>query len=294
MAKSSIVLDEPQHNFLPVIHDAKKIERMMKTNLGGEQLGPGDLDRAVNPSGKNTKWEIPDIDETSESISELIGVIIYACDKRRWYKGKYTGGNERPDCYSDDGIHGIGAHAEKCEDGLCVNCPMDIFGSGPNKGKACKQVKRVYLLREGEMLPVIINLTPQNRRALRTYGARLMNKKNKELTEVVSKFSNGSAVSKSGFPYAKVTISLVTSLAPEAATKMLQYAEMMEPVLTAVTIADDVRTHIEEDDGPIDSSENESTPAPEASSTETVRGDLKPVAPTPQDSEVIDEEDLEF
>lgn len=284
MAKSAIVLDEPDHNFLPVLHDAAKIERMMKTNLGGENLGPGDLDRAVNPSGKNIKWEIPDIDETSESISELIGVIIYACDKRTWYKGKYTGGNERPDCYSDDGIHGIGVHAEKCEDGLCVNCPMDVFGSGPNNGKACKQVKRVYLLRESEMLPVIINLTPQNRRALRTYGARLMNKKNKELTEVVSKFSNTTATSKSGFPYAKVTISLVSMLQPTAADKMLKYAEMMEPVLTAVTVLDDDRVRVEEDDEPIDSSEQESTPPENEPNVEAPQGD----------PEYVDEEDLEF
>ena len=243
MAKSSIVLDDVQpRNLVPLTKSPEKIAALIQTNLGGETLSQGDLDRAVNPSGTNTKWEIPDIDETSESASELSGVIVHSCDKRAYYEGKYSGGGERPDCYSDDGVNGVGELADKCGN-KCIDCPMDVFGSAKDTdAKACKEVKRVYLLREGEMLPMIVNLTPQNLRALRTYGVRLTNKRGKELPEVISKFSQATATSKSGFPYAKVTISLVEELPEADAKKMLDYAEVMKPLLSQDTVADEKRS----------------------------------------------------
>lgn len=247
--KNSIVLDEQQpSNFLPVVMGHDRVNAMIESNLGGDELTPGDLDRAVNPSGKNIKWELPDVSGDSESISELSGVIVHSCSKRVYYKDPYSGGGERPDCYSDDAVRGNGPQAEICG-GFCVDCQLSKFGSGENNSQACDQKKRIFLLRENEMLPTIVDLTPINAKALKKYGVKLMNKRGKLLCEVVSKLENSQDVSKSGFPYAKVTISLESEMPADEAEGMKKYADSMKPVLEAVSVRDDVQeVAVEEDD----------------------------------------------
>ena len=277
MAKSAIVLDESQpRNFLPIVQDPQHISNMITRNLGGEPLSMADLDKAINPSGGKLKWEIPDIDGESESISSIEGVIIHSHDNRAYYEKEYDGSGERPDCSSPDGIHGYGVMADACG-GICADCPMDKFGSGKNGSKACSDEKWVYILREGEMLPVVVSLTPTNKRALRTYGARLMNKKNRDLTQVVSKLTNSKATSKSGFPTAKVTITLVEILPEDEAKKMSDYAELMAP-------------HIEAANTPWQYDEVEDAPVPDVKKQAKAP---RKVAPPPA-AVSSDEEDLEF
>lgn len=49
--------------------------------------------------------------------------------------------------------------------GLCVSCPYNQFGSGSNgKGKACKNMRALYLLRSGEYLPIQLTLPPTSLR----------------------------------------------------------------------------------------------------------------------------------
>ena len=45
--------------------------------------------------------------------------------------------------------------------GTCVDCVLNQFGSdGNNKGKACKNMRMLYLLRSGEYMPIQIALPP--------------------------------------------------------------------------------------------------------------------------------------
>lgn len=248
MAKSNIVLDEtPDSSYLPVTIGQAKVDSMINTTLGGEPLTPGDLDKAVNPAGKSTKWSIPDVDGSNIEIAEPTGVIVHSKSKRAYYEKEYTGGSDRPDCYSDDGITGHGAPADACG-GLCADCPLSKFGSGKNGSQACDQKKRVWMLMEGDMLPTVIDMTPINFRALRKYGVKLVNKRHKNLNEVVSKITAATQTSNSGFPYPHVTVSLVSELPPDDAQKMVDYSESMVPMLDAVSIRDEARDPVVEQD----------------------------------------------
>lgn len=248
MSKSAIVLDESaESSYLPVTIGQEKVDRMIQTTLGGEPLSPSDLDKAVNPASKATKWSIPDVDGSDIEIAEPTGVIIHSKTKRSYYIKDYDGSNERPDCYSDDGITGHGGPADACG-GLCADCPLSKFGSGKNGSQACDQKKRVWMLMAGDMLPTVIDMTPINFRALRKYGVKLVNKRHKNLNEVVSKLVAVTQTSASGFPYPHVTISLVEELPPDEAAKMVDYSESMVPMLEAVSIRDEVREPIVEID----------------------------------------------
>ena len=45
--------------------------------------------------------------------------------------------------------------------GVCETCALSQFGSASNgRGKACKNMRVLYLLRSGEFMPLAINLSP--------------------------------------------------------------------------------------------------------------------------------------
>lgn len=241
--RSSIVLDEVQpnqHQLVPLTMQPAQLATMIEQNLGGETITPGDLERAINPSGKSTKWTFIGLDGEEESVGELVGVIVHAKTKRAYFAKEYTGGGERPDCYSDDGMVGHGTIASQ-HGGNCLTCPMSQFGSGKNNSQACSSVKRMYLLRPGDMLPTIVNATPINNRSLKKYGVRLMNKRSKSLDQVVTRMTLSTAKSKSGFDYAKLDFALVSELDLDAQSQMKAYTAMIRPILDAASIAEETR-----------------------------------------------------
>lgn len=57
------------------------------------------------------------------------------------------------------GCDEVGAYGEP--GGTCADCVLNQFGSdGNNKGKACKNMRMLYLLRSGEYMPIQIALPP--------------------------------------------------------------------------------------------------------------------------------------
>lgn len=94
-----------------------------------------------------------DDEEETEMAKTITAVIAFHHPAFGYYATKFQGGSNPPDCGSFDGIHGIGNPG-----GLCRACPYNKFGSGGNKSKACKNRHMLYLVREGEIFPVVISL----------------------------------------------------------------------------------------------------------------------------------------
>ena len=88
----------------------------------------------------------------------LVGVILHnhaTC--AYWPAGSEYDDDTTPLCSSVDGKVGIGTPG-----GACAACVMNRFGSAPDgsKGKACKNMRVLYLLRSGEYMPLQVNLPP--------------------------------------------------------------------------------------------------------------------------------------
>lgn len=106
--------------------------------------------------------EIQQFSDTSgELMKELKGVIVYNHKARgHWPKG----GGEIPECSSNDG--NIGIVTETGEKRECAACPFNQWGSAENddgsqsRGKACKEMRRLYIDLEKYSLPVILSLPP--------------------------------------------------------------------------------------------------------------------------------------
>ena len=109
------------------------------------------------PAGGGLAYEVPGDDPNSpDSAKEFSAVILYHHPINSYYRDKFTGSNNPPDCSSLDGKLGVVAETGECRG--CKSCPYAKFGSGENGGMACKQKRRMYILREGEMLPMIMTL----------------------------------------------------------------------------------------------------------------------------------------
>ena len=117
-----------------------------------------------------------------------------------------------PDCSSMDGKFGV--QYETGEFTECAKCPLSKFGSGENGGMACKQKRRLFLLREGEILPVILTLPTGSLADFTKYVTRLV-QKGRKTSSVVTTFSLKKAQNATGITYSQVVCSMDRILSPE-------------------------------------------------------------------------------
>lgn len=186
-------------------------------------LGSIPFDRVKIPSGGGLAFELPGEDEDSPEIEkELIGVILYHHPVNAYWKEKFEGGNEQPDCSSYDGKVGIDKETGECKD--CASCPFNQFGSGENgSGKACKNVHRVYILREGNPVPLVLSLPPTSLKFMRDYIGKKILLKGMRCHQVVTKITLKKEKSQGGIDYSRAVFTYVEKLTPE----QIQAAEAM-------------------------------------------------------------------
>lgn len=110
---------------------------------------------------------------------------------------------------SFDGITGVGNPG-----GDCAGCPFNKFGSGENGAKACKNRRRIYLLREGEIFPMILSLPTGSLKDFTRYIMRLLSK-GKKSNSVVTKFTLKKATNNSGIAYSQAQFSVDRDLTGE-------------------------------------------------------------------------------
>lgn len=170
----------------------------------------GSFERVKIPAGGSTAYELPGEDgDDTESVKEFSAVILYHHPVLQYYKDKYTGGSNPPDCGSFDGITGEGNPG-----GICAKCPLNEFGSGEGNGKACKSRRRLYLLREGELFPLLLSLPTGSMREFSRYIKRLLSKGRKS-NMVVTKFTLKKATNAAGIVYSQAQFAIDRLLTTE-------------------------------------------------------------------------------
>ena len=168
------------------------------------------FERVKIPSGGGIMFEIPGDDpDEPETVKEFSAVILYQHSLNAYYKSEYQGGSNPPDCGSFDGHNGEGDPG-----GNCDTCPLNQYGSGKNGAKACKNRRRLYLLREGEIFPMILSLPTGSLKAFTRYLMRVI-PKYKNSNAVVTKFTLKKASSNTGINYSQAQFSVERALSPE-------------------------------------------------------------------------------
>ena len=208
-------------------------------NVLAEELDGLNLsfDRIKIPSGGGLAFEVPGDDPDSpDTVKEFKAVILYHHPISCFYKEEYKGGNNPPDCGSMDGK--IGILAESGELRTCADCPNNKFGSAKNGGKACKQKRRMYLLRENESLPILLSLPTGSLAEFSKYVMRLL-ARGKKPNRVVTKFSLKKVQNAGGRSYSQAVFSFDRDLNESELNNVLEMSEQVKNMATKVEAIDE-------------------------------------------------------
>ena len=190
------------------------------------------FDRIKVPSGGGLAFEVPGENPDEPDLQkEFIAVILYHHPVLSYYKEKYTGGNEAPDCSSFDGINGV--ERETGEIKKCKDCPLNVFGTGENGGKACKTKRRIFILRANEMLPTILSLPTASIGDFSKYIMRLVSK-GKKSNQVVTKFSLKKVQNAGGITYSKVVLATERDLNEDEMKNIAKMTEQVKAIASSL------------------------------------------------------------
>ena len=195
------------------------------------------FDRIKIPVGGGLVFEMPESGET-ETVKEFSGVILYHHPLFAYYSGQYTGGHDAPDCGSYDGVTGAGIPG-----GECARCPYNQFGSGLNGGKACKDKRRIYLLREGELIPLLLTLPTGSMKEFGAYVKRLLSR-GRKTNAVVTRFSLQKATNVGGIVFAQAHFAMERPLTDEELPYVLAMAEQVKAFAGQVGYEDEPASSI--------------------------------------------------
>lgn len=218
---------------LPVLSD--DMAAAMAEEMDGLQLS---FPRIKIPSGGGLAFEVPGDDpENPDTEKEIVGVIVDHHPVNAYWADKYSGANNPPDCASMDGKIGVDQDGNRKP---CNSCPMNEWGTADDgRGKACKNMHRVYILREGEMLPLLLTLPPTSLKNLSDYlGLRVITKGLRSYG-VITKVSLKKAQNAGGINYSQAVFALAGKLSPEQTKAMAEYSQGIRTITRQLAIQAD-------------------------------------------------------
>ena len=197
-----------------------------------------EFDRVKIPSGGGLAFEIPGDDlDNPELAKEIIGVIVDQHPVNAYWAVKYSGENNPPDCSSMNGKEGVDQDGNRRP---CNSCPYNEWGSDEDgRGKACKNMRRIYILPEGEMFPLLLTLPPTSLKNFSNYLAKRVIAKGRRSHNVLTKISLKKAVNAGGITYSQATFTLAGVLSDEDARKIEEYAKGIKVVTRKLQVMAD-------------------------------------------------------
>jgi hypothetical protein len=233
-----VAVYEPQQLAITIPgDDGESPLQMLSEALDGESLKQSDLDRIKIPSGGGTDFKVPGVNGQAIKKEQIEGVILYARKVRGYYKEKYTGGKNPPDCSSFNCIDGYGDPG-----GKCATCPNDQFGTAhEGDGKACKERYLMFVLPPDEILPIVISAPAGSLAQTKKFLLDMSAKHRTKYWRVITRFWLEEEVNKGGIEYSRLCMSAFTddannpqlqTLSPEAVEAIEAYRSQMLGNLT--------------------------------------------------------------
>lgn len=182
----------------------------------------------------------PGADETTNGIQSIEGVILAShLVNVRWghdYGTRQPG--ELPICRSMDGVTGI--NQETGETHACESCPFNQFGEDGTR-KACSNKRQLYIMREGDLLPVLFALPPSALKAFDNYRVQATLSLRTPMSALVTRITLKNKVSNNGSEYSTPVFTAVGKLPVEEGKRMEAFArQIMAAAQRAGVSADDL------------------------------------------------------
>lgn len=180
---------------------ARRFQRLMQQLRGTNELL---TDRVRTPSGGGIAFELPgDSPDHPIIAQEIVGVIIkYSFANAYWVNAYGSGDNAKPDCSSNDGISGFDRDDNETP---CHTCPRNRFGSaGDGRGKACRNMVQLYVLMEGEPLPIEVIVPTMSVQNFKAYIIRQLSPRDLDAWNVLTRITLSKASNANGIQYSQM------------------------------------------------------------------------------------------
>ncbi|MBQ1792051.1 MAG: hypothetical protein II008_17885 [Oscillospiraceae bacterium] len=182
----------------------------------------------------------PGAEETTNGVQEITGVIVAShLVNVRWghdYGTRQQG--ERPICRSMDGLSGV--DQETGETHSCAACPYNQFGENGER-KACGNKRQLYIMREGDLLPVLFALPPSALKAFDNYRVQASLTLRTPMSALVTRITLKNKVSNGGSEYSTPVFTALGKLPVEEGRRMEAFArQIMDAAQRAGISADEV------------------------------------------------------
>lgn len=240
MATGKEVTTIPEEGRYLVAYDGRmdELRQVVEDNIGNDGIVPRELPRIRIPAGGGTAWEVPTL-EGPEAAQRIELVIAHWKTMRAYWPIAFEqGSGQPPDCTSDDGLVGIGNPGV-----ICKICTFNQFGSakeGTGVGKACREVRALFVLGAEDAMPYFMPLPPMSIQPVRQYFAKLT-QKSIPFWAVETVFTLEQDKNRDGIRYSKASISLGRMLNENERARMASYREFLRPAFDAQTLtAEDV------------------------------------------------------
>lgn len=189
-------------------------------------------DRAKIPSGGGLTFEIGE-DDDIDVTKEIVGIIVDHHPVNAYWGSVYGGGNQPPDCSSMDGKQGTIY-------GDCKTCQYNQWGSDvATGGKLCKNQHRIYILREGASLPILLTLPPTSLKAFGSYLSKRILERSKLPRHVLTKIGLKKVANNAGIAYSEVTFTRGDDLPDDLRPEMDAYCASLKTMTRALSVADE-------------------------------------------------------
>lgn len=211
---------EQQPFMLPAVMDESEFSaEELAEDMDGLQMN---FPRVKIPSGGALQFEIPTGDPDNPDYARtLTGIILFNHPHNvYWPEDSEYDDNATPLCSSMDGRLGSGSPG-----GSCAACTMNAFGSASEgRGKACKNMRSLYLLRSGELMPLQINLPPTSLKPFRLFMGQAFSARRRatygSLVEIgLKKMNNGKD------DYSVATFRLLSDFSGDELAQVRAYAD---------------------------------------------------------------------
>lgn len=206
---------------------------VIRENLKNQPLSLQLFDVVKSPSGGATVFSVPGL-TGEEPEKELTGIILdYTTPRAYWDTPDPVEGTP-PTCMSQNSIV---SHDGKA----CFSCPYNDFGSkdGESSAKACKESVLLFLLRPGNVLPLLVRVPVTSKPRFLKYTARLAGNL-VPVNSVVTKITLEKATSKAGKPYALFNFEVAGLLKPQEADHAKAYARQFMDSVNAAELMPDL------------------------------------------------------
>ncbi len=209
------------------------------------------------PAGGKLAYEVQgDEDGEEEYLKEIDGVVIFTHRLNGYWPNAFGTSNNPEDkipvCSSMDGKSGLNTQTGALED--CEHCPLNAYGSDAKggKGKACKNMRRIYMMRNGDPNFYLLTVPPTSIKEVNKTLNRIL-AKGIPYTGLLLTFKLAKATNTNGIDYSTVVIEKKGVLPPEIAAAARDMRRQIKAKYKEMTISLDDYAPAQETKGrPID------------------------------------------